>query len=90
MDHSKQDPALNFHLPGHEEAWQMVLGNLQAEMSRALYETWVQPLKPIGYQNQVFTVGAFNAYGRSWVEERLGSHITHLLEGLYGEPSRLK
>lgn len=63
----------------------MVLGTLQAEMSRALYETWVQPLKPIGYNNQVFTVGAFNTYGKAWVEERLGARISRLLEGLYGE-----
>lgn len=85
MDHSTQDPALNVHEPGHVEAWQMVLGTLQAEMSRALYETWVQPLKPIGYNNQVFTVGAINTYGKSWVEERLGARITRLLEGLYSE-----
>lgn len=90
MDHSQQDPALNFHLPGHQEAWQMVLGTLQAEMSRALYETWVQPLKPVAYQNHVFTVGAFNAYGKAWVEERLGSRIGRVLEGLYGEPVTLR
>lgn len=80
-----QDPALNVHESGHKEAWQMVLGTLQAEMSRALYETWVQPLKPIGYNNQVFTVGAINTYGKSWVEERLGARITRILQGLYGE-----
>lgn len=85
MDHSQQDSALNIQEPGHQEAWQMVLGTLQAEMSRALYETWVQPLKPIGYNNQVFTVGAFNTYGKAWVEERLGARISRLLEGLYGE-----
>lgn len=85
MDHSQQDPALNVREPGHIEAWQMVLGTLQAEMSRALFETWVQPLKAIGYNNQIFTVGAINTYGKSWVEERLGARITRLLEGLYGE-----
>jgi hypothetical protein len=67
----------------------MVLGSLQAEMSKALYDTWVQPLKPIGYQNNVFTIGAFNPYGKSWVEERLGSRIENLLTGLYEEPVKL-
>ena len=64
----------------------MVLGDLRTEMSRALYETWVQPLKPVGYHERTFTVGAYNTYGRAWVEERLGARITRLLEGLYGEP----
>lgn len=86
MDHSQPDPALNIHLPGHQEAWEMVLGSLRAEMSRALYETWVQPLRPISYQNRVFTVGAYNTYGKAWIEERLGSRISRILEGLYNEP----
>ncbi len=68
----------------------MVLGSLQAEMSKALYDTWVQPLKPIGYQNKTFTIGAFNPYGKSWVEERLGSRIEHILEHLYEEPVKLQ
>ena len=67
----------------------MVLGSLQAEMSKALYDTWVQPLKPIGYQNKTFTIGAFNPYGKSWVEERLSSRIEHILENLYEEPVKL-
>jgi hypothetical protein len=90
MDHSQQDPALSVHLPDHQEAWEMVLGSLRAEMSRALFETWVQPLRPISYQNHVFTVGAYNTYGKAWVEERLGSRIARILEGLYSEPVRFK
>ena len=72
--------------PDYQEAWEMVLGDLRTEMSRALYETWVQPLKPVGYDERTFTVGAYNTYGRAWVEERLGARITRLLEGLYGQP----
>lgn len=64
----------------------MVLGSLRTEMSRALFETWVQPLRPVSYQNHVFTVGAYNPYGKAWVEERLGSRIVQILEGLYNEP----
>jgi hypothetical protein len=90
MDHSQQDPALSVHLPDHQEAWEMVLGSLRAEMSRALFETWVQPLRPISYQNHVFTVGAYNTYGKAWVEERLGSRISRILEGLYNEPVHFK
>lgn len=61
----------------------MVIGELQAEMPRAQYETWVQPLRPIGYEEGIFTVGAYNTYGRDWVDERLGARVTRLLGGLY-------
>ncbi len=89
IDDQTRRPALSVKSSRISEAWQMVLGSLQAEMSKALYDTWVQPLKPIGYQNKTFTIGAFNPYGKSWVEERLGSRIEHILENLYEEPVKL-
>jgi hypothetical protein len=86
MDHGVKGQSLGVEQPDYQEAWEMVLGDLRTEMSRALYETWVQPLKPVGYDERTFTVGAYNTYGRAWVEERLGARITRLLEGLYGQP----
>jgi len=90
MDRSVQNQSLGVDQPDFREAWQMVIGELQAEMSRAQYETWVQPLRPIGFEDNVYTVGAYNTYGRAWVEERLGSRITRLLEGLYGQDLTFK
>ena len=84
MDKGMQGQSLGIDKPDYQQAWEMVLGELRAEMSRALYETWVQPLKAVGYEDGTFTVGAYNAYGRDWVEGRLGARITRLLEGLYG------
>jgi len=89
MDHGVKGQSLGVDKPDFQQAWEMVLGDLRTEMSRALYETWVQPLKPVGYSERTFTVGAYNTYGRAWVEERLGARISRLLEGLYGEPVTL-
>lgn len=69
----------------HQDAWQMVLSQLRSEMSRALFETWVEPLRALGYRNHVFLLGAANPYARDWVENRLKNRINHLLEGLYNE-----
>ena len=85
MDKSIQGHSLGFEKPDFKEAWEMVLGELRSEMSRALYETWVQPLRPVGYQNSTFTVGAYNTYGRDWVQERLSARIARILGGLYRE-----
>jgi hypothetical protein len=90
MDRSVQNQSLGVNQPSFKEAWEMVIGELQSEMSRAQYDTWVQPLRPLGFEDNVFSVGAYNTYGRAWVEERLGSRITRLLEGLYGQPVAFK
>ena len=72
--------------PGLREAWQMVLGRLRPEMSKALFETWVEPLRPLSYREGVVTIGAANPYGRDWVESRLKSSLSRLLEGVYNTP----
>jgi len=90
MERPIQNQSLGVNLPGYQEAWEMVLGELRRDMSRALFETWVQPLRPVGYQNKIFTVGAYNTYGKAWVEERLSAQISRILDGLYNEPISFK
>ena len=38
------EPQLQYNLPEHLAAWEMVAGQLRSEVDRASYETWVQPL----------------------------------------------
>jgi hypothetical protein len=76
--------------PSYQEAWDMVLSQLRMDMSRAQFETWVQPLRPLGYQEHIFTLSAFNPFARDWVENRLKSRIVHLIEGLYNDTVTLQ
>ena len=90
MDETIQTQARTQQQPGFLEAWQMVLGQLQTEMSRAMFDTWVQPLRPVSFHDGVFTLGAYNPYARDWVESRLAGRIGRLMEGLYHEPIKLQ
>jgi hypothetical protein len=90
MDSIPQTQLPQFQAPDFQEAWEMVLSQLRMEMARSQFETWVQPLRPLGYQERVFTISAFNPYARDWVETRLKSHIVRLLEGLFNETVSLK
>jgi hypothetical protein len=90
MDETIQIQAQTQQQPGFLEAWQMVLGQLQTEMSRAMFDTWVQPLRPVSFHDGVFTLGAYNPYARDWVESRLAGRIGRLMEGLYHAPVKLQ
>ncbi len=72
--------------PGIGEAWEMVTSQLRMEMKPALYETWVAPLKPLGYKEGVFRVGAANSYARDWVESHLRARITRMVESFFDQP----
>ncbi len=65
-----------------EQAWQSVLGQLQMEMPRASFDTWVRDTRPISYQDGTLTVGVRNAYARDWLESRLASTVSRLLVGI--------
>ncbi len=74
------------NIPSHQEAWEMILGQLRAEMSRADFETWVRPLKPLGFRNEadaVYRLAAANDFARKWVQSRLDGRISKMLSGLY-------
>jgi chromosomal replication initiator protein len=65
-----------------EQAWQSVLGQLQMEMPRASFDTWVRDTKPLSYQDGTLTIGVRNAYARDWLESRLASTVSRLLVGI--------
>jgi chromosomal replication initiator protein len=65
-----------------EQAWQSVLGQLQMEMPRASFDTWVRDTKPVNYQDGTLTVGVRNAYARDWLENRLANTVNRLLLGI--------
>ncbi|MEA3327948.1 MAG: chromosomal replication initiator protein DnaA [Chloroflexota bacterium] len=71
-----------------EHAWQATLGQLQLEMSKASFDTWVSSAEFLGYDEDTgcFEIGVKNAYARDWLDDRLSSTITRLLTGMIGSP----
>ncbi|HEY60008.1 MAG TPA: chromosomal replication initiator protein DnaA [Anaerolineae bacterium] len=72
------------------QAWQATLGQLQMEMPKASYDTWVSGTKFITHEDNIFRVGVQNAYVRDWLETRLTSTITRLLSGIMNTPQNVQ
>ena len=79
---------LNQSLPGEEEkvkaeqAWQAALGQLQMEMPKASFDTWVKGTEFLSYEDGLFVIGVPNTYARDWLEGRLTSTATRMLTGI--------
>jgi chromosomal replication initiator protein len=67
-----------------QQAWQATLGQLQMEMSKASYDTWVRDASMVSYEDDQFTIGVPNAYARDWLESRLSTTVNRLLTGIMG------
>jgi len=69
----------------HKEAWQMVLGQLRPEMTRADFKTWVDPIIPLGFNGnpEKFRIAVMNDFNQKFINSRFNSRISRLLSGLY-------
>ena len=74
----------------HRNAWQAAVGQLQMEMSRASYETWVQAAELVRYEGDMFTVGVPNAYACDWLKSRLTGTLKGILSGLMENPQQVE
>lgn len=63
------------------QAWQAALGQLQLEMPKAAFDTWVKDAELVSHNNGQLQIGVRNAYARDWLEDRLKSTITRLVAG---------
>ncbi|MGC4098997.1 MAG: chromosomal replication initiator protein DnaA [Nitrospira sp.] len=73
-----------------EQAWQSVIGQLQMEMPRASFDTWVRDTRVAGYDSGVVTVGVRNAYARDWLESRLMSTVSGLLSNILDQATDVR
>ena len=54
-----------------EELWSIVLGELQVQVSRANYDTWLRDTKGLTLTNDTFVVGAPTTFATEWLSKRL-------------------
>ena len=67
-----------------DQVWQAALGELQLQMSKPTFDTWVKPSKVIAYEDGEFIVGVPSAYIKDWLEQRLLSSFKRSLAGILG------
>jgi chromosomal replication initiator protein len=66
------------------QAWQATLGQLQMDMPKATYDTWVKNSRFISQKDNRITIAVGNAYARDWLESRLKTTAERLLASILG------
>jgi hypothetical protein len=64
--------------------WQAALGELQLQMTKATFDTWVRNTRLVSCQDGVFVIGAQNEFTRDWLENRLLTTVKRTLVGILG------
>ncbi len=70
----------------HQKLWKTALGELELQMTRATFDTWLRDTRCIGTENNdTLIVGVKNGYAVEWLEHRLYALIQRTLQRITGE-----
>ena len=53
------------------EVWRAVLGDLQLQLPRPTFETWLKTTEGISHDDSVFVVEVPNSFAVEWLERRM-------------------
>ncbi len=62
-----------------QQLWQTAQGQLQLQLAKTSYETWIEPSRGLSYEDGVLVVGVYSGYVKDWLENRLYGVIQKLL-----------
>ena len=65
-----------------EQAWQAAVGQLQMDLPKAAFDTWVRGAELISYEDGCFFIGTQNGYALRLAAKPPIQHVTRLLTGI--------
>lgn len=72
------------------DAWNFALGDLQRDIPKQEYESYINNLKLQGVEGNVFKVRAVNQPTADRVMKRYGSTLNYAIQGYYGQQTKLE
>ncbi len=71
------------------QAWKATLGQLQMELPKPTFDTWVKDSKFTSHDGNRFTISVQNAYARDWLESRLTTTAEKMLSSIMNAPQQV-
>ena len=68
-----------------EHAWKATLGELELQMTKATFNTWLKDTSLVNCEDNTYIIGVRNAYAKDWLENRLCDTILRTLSAILGQ-----
>ena len=72
-------------LKSAQEIWEAALGELQLQVNKPNYDTWLKDTTAVSYKEDVFVIGVPNIFIAEWLRSRLHSLIKRTLTSITGK-----
>ena len=73
-----------------EQAWKATLGELELQMTKATFNTWLKDARLLACEEDEFVIGVRNDYAKDWLENRLQDTILRTLSSISDRPVGLR
>ena len=73
-----------------QDAWSAAFHQLEMQLDRASFETWLRGAVLLGVEEGVFVVGVRNTYARDMLQHRLYRNVRRVLGDVYGKVVELR
>ena len=80
------EPAMACPDDGAQGLWQTALAQLQLQVTRPNFDTWLKDTVGIRFHDGLFEVGAPNDFATEWLSTKLRPLIAKTLSGIVGRP----
>lgn len=73
-----------------QDAWSAAFHQLEMQLDRASFDTWVRGATLLVYEDGVFVIGVRNTYARDMLQHRLYRNVRRVLSDVYGQAVELR
>ncbi len=73
-----------------ESYWKATLGELQLQMTKATFNTWLKDTRLLSNTEEEYVIGVRNDYAKDWLENRLKETILRTLAAIAGRSVRIR
>jgi hypothetical protein len=73
-----------------DQIWQAALRELELQMTKATFDTWVKNTRAISHEGGIFVAGVPDDLTRDWLENRLLATVERTLVGIIGHPIQVE
>ena len=73
-----------------EQLWQLTLGEMEVQLSRANFATWLKGSRLVDKKDGVFLVGVSNNFAKEWVENKYQKVLLGIIRGFDDSAKKLE
>ena len=73
-----------------QDTWNAAFHQLEMQLDRASFDTWLRGATFLGFEDGVFVVGVRNSYARDMLQHRLYRNVRRVVSDVYGQPAELR